>query len=150
MTRDDQDDPGEFPYRRYGIPKLGFENYWYPIILASELRRTPKAVRLLGRDIVLFRDGGKMFALEDRCPHRGVKLSLGQCSYPGSGTISCPYRGWTFEGASGHLVAALMEGPDAPIVRKVEIPTYPVQAHAGMIWLWLGSISPTKLADDVP
>ena len=45
MTRDDQDDPGEFPYRRYGIPKLGFENYWYPIILASELRRTPKAVQ---------------------------------------------------------------------------------------------------------
>ena len=150
MPRDDQDDPGELPYRRYRIPKLGFQNYWYPIILASELRRTPKAVRLLGRDIVLFRDGDKLFALEDRCPHRGVKLSLGRCSYPGSGTISCPYHGWTFEGASGHLVAALMEGPDAPIVRKVEIPTFPVQAHAGMIWLWPGSMSPTKLADDVP
>ncbi len=147
---DYQNDPGEMPYRRYGIPKFGFENYWYPIILASELRRKPKAVRLLGHDIVLFRDAGKLFALEDRCPHRGVKLSLGQCSYKGSGTISCPYHGWTFDGASGHLVAALMEGPDAPIVRKVEVPSYPVQVHAGLVWLWIGRMTPSNLVDDVP
>ncbi len=119
---DQPNDPGELPYRRYGIPKLGFENYWYPIILESELGHKPKAVRLLGRDVVLFRDGGRLFALEDRCPHRGVKLSLGHCNYPGSGTVSCPYHGWTFEGTSGRLVAALMEGPDAPIVGKVGVP----------------------------
>jgi phenylpropionate dioxygenase-like ring-hydroxylating dioxygenase large terminal subunit len=147
---DHTSDPGELPYRRYGIPKLGFENYWYPIILDTELRHKPKAVRLLGRDLVLFRDGSKLFALEDRCPHRGVKLSLGHCNYPGSGTVSCPYHGWTFDGASGRLVAALMEGPDAPIVGKVEVPTFPVQAHAGLIWLWLGSMAPSNLADDVP
>ena len=147
---DSQPDPGELPYRRYGIPKLGFENYWYPIILESELRGKPKPVRLLGRDVVLFRDGDKLFALEDRCPHRGVRLSLGQCGYPGSGTISCPYHGWTFQGASGRLVAALMEGPDAPIVDKVEVPSYHIQTHAGLIWLWLGSMTPAKLVDDVP
>jgi phenylpropionate dioxygenase-like ring-hydroxylating dioxygenase large terminal subunit len=84
---DDEDDPGEIPYRRYDVPKQGFENYWYPIICTRELKRKPKAVRLVGRDIVLFRDAGKLFALDDRCPHRGVQLSLGQCSYPGSGTI---------------------------------------------------------------
>lgn len=147
---DYQDDPGELPYRRFGIPKLGFENYWYPIILSSELGRKPKAVRLLGRDIVLFRDGDKLFALEDRCPHRGVKLSLGSCGYRDSGTISCPYHGWTFAGATGRLVAALMEGPEAPIVGKVEVPTYPVQTHAGLIWLWPGSMTPSNLVDDVP
>jgi nitrite reductase/ring-hydroxylating ferredoxin subunit len=141
-------DPGELPYRRYGIPKLGFENYWYPVILDSELRHKPKAVRLLGRDIVLFRDGSKLFALQDRCPHRGVKLSLGRCDYPG--TVSCPYHSWTFDGTSGRLVAALMEGPDAPIVGKVDVPTFPVQTHAGLIWLWLGSVAPGNLADDVP
>jgi phenylpropionate dioxygenase-like ring-hydroxylating dioxygenase large terminal subunit len=145
---DHTSDPGELPYRRYGIPKLGFENYWYPVILDTELRRKPKPVRLLGRDIVVFRDGGKLFALEDRCPHRGVKLSLGQCNYPG--TLSCPYHGWTFDGASGRLAAALMEGPDAPIVGKVDVPTFPVQAHAGLIWLWVGSMAPSNLVDDVP
>jgi nitrite reductase/ring-hydroxylating ferredoxin subunit len=147
---DTQDDPGELPYRRYDVPKLGFENYWYPIIRASELGGKPKPVRLLGRDVVLFRDAGKLFALEDRCPHRGVKLSLGQCAYPGSGTISCPYHGWTFEGASGRLAAALMEGPDSPIVRKVAVPTFRAQEHAGLIWLWLGSMEPSNLVDDVP
>ncbi|WP_428538666.1 Rieske 2Fe-2S domain-containing protein [Rhodopila sp.] len=147
---DHHDEPGETPYRRHAIPKLGFENYWYPIILSSELGRKPKAVRLLGRDIVLFRDENKIFALQDRCPHRGVKLSLGQCSYPGSGTISCPYHGWTFEGASGRLVAALMEGPDAAVVRKVEVANFPVQARAGLIWLWPGSMTPSNLAHDVP
>ena len=142
------DDPGELPYRRYDIPKLGFENYWYPIITTGELGRKPKAVRLLGKDIVLFRDGEKIFALDDRCPHRGVKLSLGACSY--AGTISCPYHGWTFEGGTGRLVAALMEGPESAIVRKVAARTYPVQAHAGLIWLWPGSMTPSLLADDVP
>ena len=34
-------DPGELPYRRYGIPKLGFENYWYPIITTGELGASP-------------------------------------------------------------------------------------------------------------
>jgi phenylpropionate dioxygenase-like ring-hydroxylating dioxygenase large terminal subunit len=145
---DMSEDPGEIPYRRYDIPKLGFENYWYPIITARELGRKPKPVRLLGRDIVLFRDKEKIFALDDRCPHRGIKLSLGQCSY--AGTISCPYHGWTFEGATGRLVAALMEGPDAAIVRKVETRTYPVQAHAGLIWIWPGSMAPSVLTDDVP
>ena len=147
---DYEDDPGEIPYRRYDVPKLGFENYWYPIIRRAELGRKPKAVRLAGRDIVLFRDGEKIYALDDRCPHRGVKLSLGQCSYPGSGTISCPYHGWTFDGASGRLVAALMEGPDAPMVRKVATRSYPVQEHADLIWIWPGSMEPSSLVDDVP
>jgi nitrite reductase/ring-hydroxylating ferredoxin subunit len=147
---DSVNDPGEIPYARFDVPKLGFENYWYPVILVSELTRKPKSVRLLGRDVVLFRDGSKLFAMEDRCPHRGVKLSLGRCQYEGSGTISCPYHGWTFDGATGNLVAALMEGPDSPIVRKVAVPTYPVQEHAGLIWLWLGSMTPSKLVDDVP
>ena len=142
------EDPGELPYRRFGIPKLGFENYWYPIITDSELGTKPKPVRLLGKDIVLFRDGAKIFALDDRCPHRGVRLSLGTCSY--AGTISCPYHGWTFEGATGKLLAALMEGPDSAIVRKVETKTYPVQAHAGLIWLWGGTMQPSNLTDDIP
>jgi hypothetical protein len=56
------DDPAEAPYRRFGIPALGFENYWYPIITSREVARKPRAVRLVGRDIVLFRDAGKLFA----------------------------------------------------------------------------------------
>lgn len=135
------------PYRRYDIPELGFENYWYPILTNGELGAKPKPVKLLGKDIVLFRDKNQIHALDDRCPHRGVRLSLGTCTY--AGTISCPYHGWTFNGA-GQLVAALMEGPDAPIARKVETGVYPVQAHAGLIWLWPGALPPSDLSADVP
>jgi phenylpropionate dioxygenase-like ring-hydroxylating dioxygenase large terminal subunit len=144
------DDPAEMPYRRFGIPKLGFADYWYPIVTTGEIKRKPRAVRLMGRDIVLFRDAGKLFALDDRCPHRGVKLSTGTCAYAGSGTISCPYHGWTFDGASGQLVAALMEGPDAPIERKVAVRSYPVREFAGLVWLWPGTMEPSALEDDVP
>ncbi len=143
-----ESDPGEIPYQRFGLPKTGFADYWYPILRKTDLGKKPKAVRLAGRDIVLFRHEGKIFALEDRCPHRGVKLSVGQCSYPG--TISCPYHGWTFDGATGRLVAALMEGPESPIVRKVGVSTIPVQEHGNLIWLWPGSMTPTALAEDVP
>jgi phenylpropionate dioxygenase-like ring-hydroxylating dioxygenase large terminal subunit len=147
---EEDDDPGEMPYRRFGIPTLGFENYWYPIVTAREVGRKPRAVRLLGRDIVLFRDAGKLFALDDRCPHRGVKLSAGRCAYAGTGTISCPYHGWTFDGASGQLVAALMEGPDSPLTRKVAVQSYPVREHAGLVWLWPGAMEPSTLEDDIP
>jgi nitrite reductase/ring-hydroxylating ferredoxin subunit len=146
----DDNDPSEMPYRRFGIPKLGFENYWYPILTPREVRRKPRAVRLLGRDIVVYRDVGKLFALDDRCPHRGVKLSAGECAYAGTGTISCPYHGWTFDGATGQLVAALMEGPNAPIERKVSVRTYPVREFAGLIWIWPGLMEPSTLEDDVP
>jgi phenylpropionate dioxygenase-like ring-hydroxylating dioxygenase large terminal subunit len=144
------DDPAEAPYRRFGIPALGFENYWYPIITSREVARKPRAVRLVGCDIVLFRDAGKLFALDDRCPHRGVKLSAGKCAYAGSGTISCPYHGWTFDGASGQLVAALMEGPDSPLTRKLAVRSYPVREFAGLIWIWPGAMEPSTLEDDIP
>ncbi len=151
MAQPERDeDPGELPYRAHNIPKLGFENYWYPILTSGELKKKPKGVRLLGQDIVLYRDGGKLYALEDRCPHRGVKLSLGECAYKGTGTISCPYHGWTFDGATGKLVAAIMDGPEAPITRKVTIRHYPIRDFAGMIWLWPGSMEPSRLEDDVP
>jgi nitrite reductase/ring-hydroxylating ferredoxin subunit len=147
---DGDNDPAELPYRRFGIPKLGFENYWYPVVTAREVKRKPRAVRLLGRDIVVFRDAGKVFALDDRCPHRGVKLSTGTCAYAGSGTVSCPYHGWTFDGATGQLRAALMDGPEAPIVGKVSVRHYPVREFAGLIWLWPGTMAPPVLEDDIP
>jgi nitrite reductase/ring-hydroxylating ferredoxin subunit len=142
-------DPAEAPYARFGLPKRGLRNYWNPILLSRELRRKPRAVRMLGEDIALYRDGGKIFAIEDRCPHRGVKLSAGACLYTGTGTITCPYHGWTFDGANGALVAALMDGPDAPLVGKVRVKSYPVQEHAGLIWVFVGDMEPVPLEEDL-
>ncbi len=86
------------PYAHTGLPHLGIRNYWYPALAGFRLGRKPKAVKLLGEDIVVYRDGGKVYALQDRCAHRGAKLSMGKCQYPGSASISCPYHGWTYNG----------------------------------------------------
>jgi phenylpropionate dioxygenase-like ring-hydroxylating dioxygenase large terminal subunit len=115
---------------------------------------------LLGEKIVFIRDrqSGKAYALHDRCPHRGVPLSLGAgilgqrtCSrqeFPG--TLSCGYHGWTFDLASGVLVAALTDGPDSPIRGKVRVRTYPVEERAGLVWVYVGDDVPPPVEEDVP
>src|SRR5271170_6345023 len=73
--------PSNDPYAGTGLPELGLRNYWYPVIAAWRLGRKPKALRVLGEDIVVFRDSGKLYALGNRCPHRGALLSQGKCLY---------------------------------------------------------------------
>jgi phenylpropionate dioxygenase-like ring-hydroxylating dioxygenase large terminal subunit len=142
--------PGGDPYAGTGLPELGFRNYWYPVLAEWRVGRKPKAVRVLGEDIVLFRDrGGKLYALRDRCPHRGARLSQGKCLYPGTGTISCPYHGWTFSGETGSCVAKLMEGPDASM-RDAAVKSYPVCALRGAIWLFVGDVEAPPLETEVP
>ncbi|HVH82540.1 MAG TPA: aromatic ring-hydroxylating dioxygenase subunit alpha [Stellaceae bacterium] len=142
--------PGDDPYTGSGLPALGLRNYWYPVIAAWRLGRKPKAAKVLGEDIVLFRDGGKLFALGNRCPHRGAPLSQGKCLYPGSGTISCPYHGWTFSGETGVCVAKLMEGPDATASRQIAVKSYPVREMRGAIFVFVGDIEAPPLEDEVP
>jgi phenylpropionate dioxygenase-like ring-hydroxylating dioxygenase large terminal subunit len=73
----------------------GTLNHWHPVLAAEQLRHAPVAVRLHGVDIVLFRTGGgQIGALEDRCPHRRMKLSLGRVV---GDRLQCPYHGWTFD-----------------------------------------------------
>jgi phenylpropionate dioxygenase-like ring-hydroxylating dioxygenase large terminal subunit len=138
------------PHAQCGLPRLGVRNYWYPALASWRLRRKPKAVRMLGEDIVLFRDGGKLHALADRCAHRGAKLSMGKCLYPGSGSISCPYHGWTYSGETGRCVAKLMEGPEAVIPSKARVQVYPVREFAGCIWVFIGDMAPVALEEDLP
>src|SRR5262244_2766048 len=123
---------------RYNAAVCGLGDYWYPALWSSALRRRPRALRLCGEKIVLVRDGGKIYALHDRCPHRGVPLSAGRREFPG--TISCIYHGWTYRLADGQLAAALTDGPDSPICGKagVRVKCYPVEERGGIIWIYVG------------
>src|SRR5262249_31692744 len=93
------------------IPKLGLRNYWYPAIADRAVGwRKPGKVTLLGEELCLFRGAnGDVAAIDDVCPHRGARLSEGDCHY--RGTVACPYHGWVFD-ESGKNVAVLSEGPD--------------------------------------
>lgn len=74
---------------------MGVFDHWHPILPGKELRRQPVSARLHGTDIVLFRTtSGQIGALEDRCPHRRMKLSLG--SVVGD-RLQCRYHGWTYD-----------------------------------------------------
>lgn len=137
------------PYKRYNIPALGFRNYWYPALNSRSIGRKPQRVTMLGENIVLFRDGGQLYALQDRCPHRGTRLSRGTCEFPGSGTISCPYHGWTFDGRTGQCVAALVEGPDAQVAGN-RVKAYPVREQAGLVWVFIGDMEAVPLEEDIP
>jgi phenylpropionate dioxygenase-like ring-hydroxylating dioxygenase large terminal subunit len=138
------------PYAGTGLPALGLRNYWYPVMAAWRLGRKPKAIKVLGEDIVVFRDKGKLYALAERCPHRGARLSQGKCLYPGSGTISCPYHGWTFSGETGLCIAKLMEGPDALMSLRPAVKPYTVRELRGAIWVFVGDIAAPPLEDEVP
>jgi len=111
------------------LPRVGFRNYWYPVMESRRLGKGPVSVRMLGEDIVLFRAGeGKVAALADRCPHRGTMLSRGRILFPG--TLSCGYHGWTYD-EKGECVAAIVEGPESRVPGNVRVKTYPAEFRPG-------------------
>jgi len=110
--------------------------YWYPIALKRELNdeQPTRFVRLLGEDLVLFRDQqGRVGLLADHCAHRGASLCYGRVEERG---IACAYHGWLFDTA-GNVLETPPERNDA-IIKHVKQPAYPVQELLGMYWAYLG------------
>jgi phenylpropionate dioxygenase-like ring-hydroxylating dioxygenase large terminal subunit len=133
---------------RYDAIATGLRNYWYPITWSRRITNAPRVVNLLGEEIVLIRDQGKLYALQNRCPHRGIPLSLGRREFPG--TWACRYHGWVFDLATGVVKAALTDGPDAPICGRAQVRTYPTEERLGLVWIYMGDSVPPPLELDVP
>jgi phenylpropionate dioxygenase-like ring-hydroxylating dioxygenase large terminal subunit len=137
---------------RHLIPKLGLREYWYPLCGAG---RVPKKkairVRMLGEDLCVFRgrERDQVYALTDICPHRGARLSEGDCHY--DGTIACPYHGWVWDG-KGRNVAVLSEGPNSIVCGKpgTEARAYPTKVLKGIVFVWMGDGEPAPIEEDVP
>ena len=127
----------------------GLTEYWYPITTAAELKRKKRqVVTILSKNLVLFYERGGFYALLDKCPHRGVPLSMGRMEFPGH--ISCIFHGWTFDVKTGDLVAALTDGPTSPVTRKASVRSFPVEERAGLIFVWMGEGKPVPVEEDVP
>jgi nitrite reductase/ring-hydroxylating ferredoxin subunit len=137
-----------WPWPRYLKAELGLRNYWYPALLAHQLKQRPVVLQMLGEELAFVRDGENVYCLQSRCAHRGVPFSEARREFPC--TITCPYHGWTYNLASGKLVAALTDGPDSAIVGKVQLQTYPAVERQGVIWAFIGDGPPPPLEDDVP
>jgi 5,5'-dehydrodivanillate O-demethylase len=113
--------------------------YWMPIAGVSELEKNPiKAVRLMGEDLVLYRDLGGKYGLVDRhCPHRRADLSYGFVEECG---LRCNYHGWLFDNDGRTLEQPFEDvaNPDAHYRDKVRVKAYPIEAKAGLLWAYLG------------
>jgi phenylpropionate dioxygenase-like ring-hydroxylating dioxygenase large terminal subunit len=111
-------------------------NHWYVVASSKELNQKPLAITLWKQEIVIYRDQqGKVHALEDRCPHRQVKLSSGIVV---ENYLECSYHGWRFQ-QDGTCVKVPY------LAKKQKIPnckirTYPVQELDGFIWLYPGDL----------
>lgn len=112
--------------------------YWYPIAVRQELSadQPTRFVRLLGEDLVLFRDTqGRLGLLAERCAHRGASLCYGRVEERG---ISCPYHGWLYD-ADGNILETPPERNDA-IMRQVRQRAYLVREFVGLYWAYLGPL----------
>ena len=113
--------------------------YWHPIAAALELDEVPiRPLRLLGEDLVLFRDKGGRLGLFDRhCPHRGADLHNALREERG---LRCSYHGWAFD-TDGRCLEQPFETtahPDSGFKERVRLRAYPVATHAGLVWAYLG------------
>ena len=113
--------------------------YWQPIAAVAEFDDTPtKPVRLMGEDLVLYKDLSGHYGLVDRhCPHRRADLSYGIVEACG---LRCNYHGWLFD-ETGACLEQPFEDIDAPEIRfrdQIRISAYPVEAKAGLLWAYLG------------
>ena len=125
--------------------------HWHPIAGIDELERHPvKAVRLMGEDLVLYKDLSGDYGLVDRqCAHRRADLSYGYVEDTG---IRCNYHGWQYN-AQGHCVARPYEDQVDPQARqkcKIQIKAYAVKPLAGLLWAYMGPLPAPELPDWEP
>ena len=119
--------------------------YWIPALLGWELPEPdgpPVRVRLLGEDLVAFRDThGRIGLLDEHCPHRRVSLFFGRNEDCG---LRCVYHGWKFD-VDGQCVD-MMNEPES-FAHKISTNSYPTAEGGGVIWAYMG---PPELRPPLP
>ncbi|MSQ09958.1 MAG: aromatic ring-hydroxylating dioxygenase subunit alpha [Dehalococcoidia bacterium] len=113
--------------------------YWLPLMLSSELPEPdaePKRVRLLGEDLIAFRNTSDEVGLvANACPHRGASLFFGRNEENG---LRCVYHGWKFD-TEGNCVDMPNEPAESNFKHKIHIQAYTVRERNGVLWAYLGA-----------
>ena len=109
-----------------------------PACLSEEVEEPdgpPLRVRLLGEDLVVFRDtSGRLGVLDEHCPHRRASLSYGRNEENG---LRCLYHGWKLD-VEGNVVEMPSEPVESGFCAKVKHRAYPCQEAGGFVWAWMG------------
>ncbi|MEA2640276.1 MAG: hypothetical protein QOF51_1670 [Chloroflexota bacterium] len=111
--------------------------YWMPFLFDWELTTDgpPERVRLLGEDLIAFRDtNGNVGLVANNCPHRGASLFFGRNEDEG---LRCVYHGWKFD-VSGQCVDMPNEPAESNFKSKIKTIAYPCVERSGMVWTYMG------------
>ncbi|MCH8346619.1 MAG: aromatic ring-hydroxylating dioxygenase subunit alpha [Chloroflexi bacterium] len=121
--------------------------FWLPFLLPEELPAPdcpPVRVRLMGEELVAFRDtSGRIGLLDSHCPHRLASLFFGRNEENG---LRCVYHGWKYD-VEGRCVDMPSEPPESSFKEKIRTTAYPVRERGGLIWAYLG---PRDLMPEMP
>ena len=117
--------------------------YWHPIApLVDMEERWTKRIRLLGEDLVLFKDRTGGFGLiAEACPHRRASLAYG---IPAIDGIRCPYHGWKFD-TTGRCIEQPNKPDGSTFKDKTGTTAYPVGELGGMVWAYLGPLPAPRI-----
>jgi len=112
--------------------------YWHPVGITAKLDENPvQSVRILGEDLVLYRDRSNNLGLIGRhCGHRLVDMVFG---IPEEKGLRCPYHGWCYD-ETGQCIETPLESPNSKLKDRVNIGGYPVEEMGGLIWGYLGPL----------
>jgi len=109
--------------------------FWQPVCYSDDLKDLPLAVKILGEELVVFRDGrGEVGLLERHCPHRGTSLEFGLVGGKG---IRCCYHGWLFD-VDGAILETPGEPPDSTLKDRLCHGAYPVREAHGLVFGYMG------------
>ncbi len=112
--------------------------YWMPAMVSEELREpdgTPVRVRLLGEELIAFRDSqGHIGLVANACPHRGASMFFGRNEESG---LRCVYHGWKFD-VEGTCTDMPNEPAESNFKHKIRIAAYPCEEKGGVIWAYMG------------
>ena len=109
--------------------------YWQPVLASRNVTTRPREVRILGEDLIVFRDGeGRPGLLYPRCMHRGTSLFWGHVEADG---IRCCYHGWKFD-VEGNCIEQPCEPNPHACRPEHRQPWYPVRERYGLVWAYMG------------
>lgn len=110
--------------------------FWHPVCLSEELTDVPKAIRIMGENLVAFRDrSGRIGVLQRHCSHRGASLEYGIIQPKG---IRCCYHGWVYD-VDGKILEMPTEPDDSQMFNSIYHGAYPAFERSGLVFAYMGN-----------
>jgi nitrite reductase/ring-hydroxylating ferredoxin subunit len=109
--------------------------FWQPVVFARDLGEVPRRLRIMGEDLVAFRDRtGRVGVLQLHCTHRGTSLEFG---IPTERGLRCCYHGWVFD-VDGRILETPGEPADSTLRHRLCQGAYPTREFGGLVFAYMG------------